>query len=560
MIQANTNNRWARLSQSEKAELLGIYASKGYHDLASIIAHYNSCGGKLKADGGEIDELEPAIIVDSPKTSRGRYKLAKSNLNNAKRQHSDLMKSIRSYIKENGIFRDDDSVAPFIKAIEDAPSTSQARAEFLEARDNYYSMPEDPNNILGQLYRYWSRHYGYKSKQNGTGKISGRGTDIIDLKDNVIRLTPESNQSTALFNEFVESRYPSVLPASTYKNEPDRIVGDKSKFPARNISIYGGIEDGMFKLDSLSNFNDNTTIIPARNIKSGLPLISKINIKGGNDYDVGYDWDKIDATILLNSNSLRSIGRLFDENISSDELKNLARLKIDESKENIKNLTEERDGNNRQYRRHTYNELIRYDKERIRASEKLLNGEKLSRNERDNLLLDTDVERTLIGMSPMSPISSSQYMTSNEPSKYTFLDPSGEEHLISDYNAGILDGKTVLANPNGGIFVGRIQDISGPQLDSLNSYLSKNPSWLFRPDLGSFSQYRLDNPSLKTYLKQFFEHPREDDPNVYTIGTTEPNKLWNEKAEGGKIHIKPENRGKFTALKKRTGHSASWFK
>ena len=29
---------------------------------------------------------------------------------------------------------------------------------------------------------------------------------------------------------------------------------------------------------------------------------------------------------------------------------------------------------------------------------------------------------------------------------------------------------------------------------------------------------------------------------------------------GGKIHIKPENRGKFTALKKRTGHSASWFK
>jgi len=29
---------------------------------------------------------------------------------------------------------------------------------------------------------------------------------------------------------------------------------------------------------------------------------------------------------------------------------------------------------------------------------------------------------------------------------------------------------------------------------------------------------------------------------------------------GGPIRIKPENRGKFTALKKRTGHSASWFK
>ena len=35
---------------------------------------------------------------------------------------------------------------------------------------------------------------------------------------------------------------------------------------------------------------------------------------------------------------------------------------------------------------------------------------------------------------------------------------------------------------------------------------------------------------------------------------------YNEYAKGGKIHIKPENRGKFTALKERTGHSATWFK
>ena len=37
-------------------------------------------------------------------------------------------------------------------------------------------------------------------------------------------------------------------------------------------------------------------------------------------------------------------------------------------------------------------------------------------------------------------------------------------------------------------------------------------------------------------------------------------KKYNEFAEGGRIHIKPENRGKFTALKERTGHSATWFK
>ena len=41
-----------------------------------------------------------------------------------------------------------------------------------------------------------------------------------------------------------------------------------------------------------------------------------------------------------------------------------------------------------------------------------------------------------------------------------------------------------------------------------------------------------------------------------TLGTEHP--IF--RAKGGRIHIKPENRGKFTALKKRTGHSASWFK
>ena len=39
-----------------------------------------------------------------------------------------------------------------------------------------------------------------------------------------------------------------------------------------------------------------------------------------------------------------------------------------------------------------------------------------------------------------------------------------------------------------------------------------------------------------------------------------PNLGLNTFAKGGKIHIKPENRGKFTALKERTGKSATWFK
>lgn len=41
-----------------------------------------------------------------------------------------------------------------------------------------------------------------------------------------------------------------------------------------------------------------------------------------------------------------------------------------------------------------------------------------------------------------------------------------------------------------------------------------------------------------------------------TLGTEHP--IF--RAKGGRIHIKPENRGKFTALLKRTGKSASWFR
>jgi hypothetical protein len=60
--------------------------------------------------------------------------------------------------------------------------------------------------------------------------------------------------------------------------------------------------------------------------------------------------------------------------------------------------------------------------------------------------------------------------------RYTYTDTNGQEHPISEYNASILDNKMVLGNPTGGVFVGRIQDISDKQLDSLNSYLKKNPS------------------------------------------------------------------------------------
>lgn len=46
--------------------------------------------------------------------------------------------------------------------------------------------------------------------------------------------------------------------------------------------------------------------------------------------------------------------------------------------------------------------------------------------------------------------------------------------------------------------------------------------------------------------------------NMKYTGTMSP--FGNQFKDGGEIYIKPENRGKFTALKERTGKSATWFK
>ena len=58
---------------------------------------------------------------------------------------------------------------------------------------------------------------------------------------------------------------------------------------------------------------------------------------------------------------------------------------------------------------------------------------------------------------------------------------------------------------------------------------------------------------------------KDSDPytgNIFLRPGSKPSELGDTLLyqDGGNIHIKPENRGKFTRLKRRTGKSASWFK
>ena len=403
------------------------------------------------------------------------------------------------------------------------------RVGFIETPGGKHS---NPNDILSQLWRWRSRKNGYTSQQNEV--FTSRGTDIIDLNKNVIRLGPKTKQATALFNEFVEKDYPSVHPASDYQQGKVKIFGDRFRVPVENISLYAGIEDGHYKVDSLQNFNPQTTIYPARNIKRDILPINKIVIDavGDNSNRTGYM-----STIQQVADDINPwYYQLWDEKANWGNYPTLQkdrqefvhyRDSIADEVDKLLNRRDVKAAHNLIYPNSTY---VNYG-DSIEDEIKFYRNYNDSRRNKNTsyfpegyiplrLRQKTDALYNLRS-------SLQEFVRAGNGNKsYGYINTDGERKPISDWNASILDSKMVLADPNGGFMIGRIQDISQPQLDSLNSILEKRPMWLIRPDLGSFSQYRLDYPSLSKYLEQYYEHPRPDDPNVFTVGTTEPNKAF----------------------------------
>lgn len=111
-----------------------------------------------------------------------------------------------------------------------------------------------------------------------------------------------------------------------------------------------------------------------------------------------------------------------------------------------------------------------------------------------------------------------------------------------EYDNGIGEPK------RGNVFVGSYGNLVTPQIQDTGKGLTfVEDVWSPENDKRSFMQsLKFNNEEDAKY---FGEHYKEIAPmmNLYRDG-------------GHKIHIKPENRGKFTALKERTGHSATWFK
>ena len=99
----------------------------------------------------------------------------------------------------------------------------------------------------------------------------------------------------------------------------------------------------------------------------------------------------------------------------------------------------------------------------------------------------------------------------------------------------------------GNVYVSSYDNLVTPQIqDNGKSLEFVDNVWTPENDYRSYLQsLKFQTPEEAQY---FGEHYKEVAPMMSLYG------------DGGDIHIKPENRGKFTRLKERTGHSATWFK
>lgn len=459
--------------------------------------------------GGELE----ASVVTAELPSEKRIQQLRKEYRSAKRQSRLIDQELRKY----DYLIDQEKIDNLIDQISNLPNYKKIRQELKAEKDlyrskNFLGIGDGTGNALpSQLYGWWSRHYGYQKKQQNSNDIAltNRGTDIIDLSKNVIRVTPDSEQKTALFNEFIEKKFPSIHPAEKYQNGEIDIFGDRFRVPTKNVQLYAGIEDGKFKVDSLFNFDKNSIIYPARNIRKDTPQIYGIKINEGEEGELPIDVRR--KLFILNElvpgNSMESAKLTIGNRQLNPEYHNILFQRIQ-------------------------NDKHKYDNEKTPQGDAIkafISGNRISPYFRGLLFNDyvyPSDDLQSLKVADDSKIKKLLQNNSKNDLKYRYVDKHGKEHPISKYNASILDNKTIFSNPSGGVFVGRIQDISDSQLDSLNNYLSKNPSWLIRPDLGSYSHYRLDSPTLKSYLGQYMEHPSSNDPNVYTVGTTEDNKLW----------------------------------
>lgn len=526
------NNRWARLSQNEKAELLGIYTSMGYNDLASIIAHYNSCGGKLKADGGPVTNTaqyksdaylyNPPVNVGAPIEVPLRYKPLPDYGDYVPQRTTGMFEDIPIELGLEVPQRGYGVLMP------DAPSAVPTLDARQDAARRIMAVENSKNNVNGGYDAKTGRWYPHKSHEGGADTIAygiklSNGTPEAALALKQGYLTDEQAESAV--DSLVQKYYDAAK--KVYDERYGAGEWDKLSDKSQSILVDYSYNPGLAKFPKLmEGFHSGNLDLIRKNYKrySGGKELGRNKVlleeldtleneypifraNGGNLFETGGPSSGM--------NPLTNLFRTAKEKYLTDYAN---RGKMYSYPHSVRSLVEN-------YILSPYN----YDK--TEREQEFRTAQRRALFSKYYGLENTD-------FSPDEFIVESRY----RPSKSKNTDARYYTYKIDD----VFDRSQSFLDNNGKVKMDFGNDEKG-------NYISIYDVWDLAP-FGSRVGNQIGGAPIEMY-DRFYE---SENPRVYY--RLKDMASDDEYASGGKIHIKPENRGKFTALKKRTGHSASWFK
>lgn len=541
------NNRWARLSQNEKAELLGIYTSMGYNDLASIIAHYNSCGGKLKSDGGPVTNTAQyksdaylynlPVNVGAPIEVPLRYKPLPDYGDYAPQRTTGMLEDTPIELGLEVPQRGYSVLMP------DAPSAMPTLDARQDAARRIMAVENSKDNVNGGYDAKTGRWYPHKSHEGGADTIAygiklSNGTPEAKLALRQGYLTDE--QAVGAVDTLVQKYYNDAK--KVYDKRFDDGEWDKLSEKSQSILVDYSYNPGLSKftklMDAFHSGDKDGILKEYKRYSGGKPLgRNKTLFEEIQTLDNEYPIFRAEGGNLFGNggpelNSGWNIGAHIINKIKQKYLSDYADK-----------------GYVYSYPSNPL-ELFGYAiSPYARASEY------------GNYMLDvmpkniTDARRALFaknfgvnsdGKDYENAIVESRYrptVSSNPDAKYYTLPIDDPRTRFEDLQSVIGTAKYDFGEDENGKYISVYDkwDLA-PITDKGSDFLNATPPEIYD------RFYQSDVPEIyNTYLNPNFDS---------VVGGTSGMDF----SSGGKIHIKPENRGKFTALKKRTGHSASWFK
>lgn len=165
--------------------------------------------------------------------------------------------------------------------LEEKP-TLQRRPYHTPFNDTFYNM-SDWDSLFGQtrvnLHKRQSPNFmdNWTLNYNNTfapivnmGKFAydyffPKPLGVMDLSNASFEQITDPNKyyQHILVNDFVESNLNNIRLAKDFYNTADTLIGD-NLIPLSNMPLFAGVENEKFKIDSLHNFNQYTTVVPVR--------------------------------------------------------------------------------------------------------------------------------------------------------------------------------------------------------------------------------------------------------------------------------------------------------